>query len=539
MDAFLAAPSKFLRGRAVSGLLHSLGIDAKRFWVLTDLYGLLGERGEILDQLGANGVALKAVALIYAVLFSIMGLLLAMSPLTPWVYSLVLLAMTAFFMLSILLSEAGNSLFNPAESLILAHHPVNGATFTAAKLTHLARIVLVLVPAMDAGPALAGLLVAGAKWSFPIVHMLAALAAGLISALLCCAVYGWLLRLVPARRLRAAGQLCGTVPLLGMMLWQQVRPHLPAIGAWLPAPPRMLAVPAALAVVLIVVFGIRSLSADYLIRVTEIAHAGPAVAGRWRRSRTGWLVSRLFGGQPARAGFEFTGKMMRRDFQFRRQGVQILIFVLTGMAPLLLQAWRADPFSSRFSTAHLVPHILGFGLLATANLLPYGNDFKGAWIFLLPPAGVFGPFARGIFAALWIQIAVLPNTLLLFLFSWTWGPRHAVLFCGFSLAMTSFYLALVFRLIDGAPFSNQWDPRRQSELLPQMVAGGIIAAVTVLLQYFVVFRTEPLAAGVAAALGLAAYLVTRSSVAALESAITTDLGRLSGEAGTLYREVDV
>ena len=54
----------------------------------------------------------------------------------------------------------------------------DGATYTAAKLTHLASIILYLVPAMNAVPALAGLLLKGAGWSYPLFHLAVALALG-------------------------------------------------------------------------------------------------------------------------------------------------------------------------------------------------------------------------------------------------------------------------------------------------------------------------------------------------------------------------
>ncbi len=47
---------------------------------------------------------------------------------------------------------------NPVEAHVLAHQPINGATYVAAKLTHLVRILLYLVPAMNAIPAFGGLL---------------------------------------------------------------------------------------------------------------------------------------------------------------------------------------------------------------------------------------------------------------------------------------------------------------------------------------------------------------------------------------------
>jgi hypothetical protein len=82
----------------------------------------------------------------------------------------------------------------------------------------------------------------------------------------------------------------------------------------------------------------------------------------------GEIVALLFGGQPGRAGFAFVSSMMRRDYQFRRQAVPILIYGLVGLTPLVARGWRTDPLSGRFSMAHLLPHIIGGVLLFLARL---------------------------------------------------------------------------------------------------------------------------------------------------------------------------
>jgi hypothetical protein len=50
-----------LRPRATP-ILVACGVDVKRFWLLVDLFNQIGERGEMMDQLGRNGVALKSAA---------------------------------------------------------------------------------------------------------------------------------------------------------------------------------------------------------------------------------------------------------------------------------------------------------------------------------------------------------------------------------------------------------------------------------------------------------------------------------------------
>ena len=71
-----------------------------------------------------------------------------------------------------LLSETANSLVNPVEGLVLAHYPINGATYTAAKLTHLLRILSYTVPALNLLPALAGLVAARSPLDLPAAPLL-------------------------------------------------------------------------------------------------------------------------------------------------------------------------------------------------------------------------------------------------------------------------------------------------------------------------------------------------------------------------------
>ncbi len=544
MNGIKEAITKLLRGPRISRLLERFGIDPKRYWLLTDLFAELSERGEMLDELGRNGVALETVVKLYFGLSALFAVPFALAQPAPTTYLTAFLAFTAFLLLSILLAETGNSLVNPTEGLVLAHQPVNGATYTAAKLSHLLRIVLYLVPGLNAAPAFAGLILKTSGWSYPVLHLAAAFTVGLVAALLCCAFFGWLVRFVPVRRLKAAGQFAGTVPFLAMMWMQQIRTllaHLD-IRTWLPAQPAVrwsVGVVIAAGVVAVVALGIRSLSADYLIRVSGMVHGGASAASSARRSRIGALVRRFFGGQAGVAGFAYVSRMMLRDWQFRRQVVPMLVPALAGLGSMFASGWPADPFSGRFAPIHLLPHILGVLLLFVCILLPYGNDYRGAWIFLLAPSRAFEGFARGIYASLWIEVVVIPHLILLPLVAWPWGMRHTVLFVAYSIVIASSYLALGLRLIREIPFSKQADATRTAFMLPAMIMGGAGVAIAVGLQYFLVFRSAAVVALTIVALGIAAYVMTRASMGALAASLRYHLGRVSAETGTLYTEVEV
>ena len=95
---------------------------------------------------------------------------------------------------------------------------MNGATWSAAKLTHLVRAVVYVVAGVNGVPALIGLFLPhgeGTGWLFyPLAHLLIALGAGMVFALLCCSLFGWLIRFVPVRRLKAAAGLVQVVPMV-------------------------------------------------------------------------------------------------------------------------------------------------------------------------------------------------------------------------------------------------------------------------------------------------------------------------------------
>ncbi len=402
---------RFLRGPEVSRLLIRFGIDPKRYWLLMDLFGALTERREVMSQLGRDVITLKWTAILYAGFSALLSFGLVMGQAHVRTYLLAFLAFTLVVMLSVLIPEISNSLINPVEGLILAHQPINGATYTAAKLTHLLRILLYFIPGINAVPALAGLALTESRWYYPLQHMLWAFLAGLLLALFGCGVFGWLIRFVPAARLRTAGQIAEFWPLLALLSFRFIaavlgRLRLPQwlTGHW--------QVQAGLGVAIcgVVVLGIRSLSGDYLVRVSSIMQGRPAakkLSRRVRRSLAGDAVALLFGGQAGRAGFEYTRRMMVRDWQFRRGLIRLVPFF--GIAfTSLAKGLKVSPFSGQFSAMHFAPHLFGFMLFNICLVLAFGRDYKAAWVFLLIPGRAFGPFARGIYASLWLLGVVLP-----------------------------------------------------------------------------------------------------------------------------------
>jgi hypothetical protein len=109
--------------------------------------------------------------------------------------------------------------------------------------------------------------------------------------------------------------------------------------------------------------------------------AGSAVGSKTRRSRIAGIVA--FGGQSARAGYAFASRMMLRDWQFRRTLIGMSVVALMSVPAMVVSGWKIDPFSNQFTAMYFLPHTFGFLLFLICLVLPYGSDYKGAWVFRL------------------------------------------------------------------------------------------------------------------------------------------------------------
>jgi hypothetical protein len=285
------------------------------------------------------------------------------------------------------------------------------------------------------------------------------------------------------------------------------------------------------------VLGIRSLSADYLIRASTIARGGSKAGPALRRRPVEVIVARVCGGPGSRAGFAYVSRMARRDYQFRRQLVPLLPAIVMGVAGVVKGA-RVDPFSGQFTVAHLIPHMFGVGLLMICSVMQYGNEYKGSWIFQLAPQHVFAPFARGVYAFLF-NIGVLTPAVAMFLgFAWFWGAWHAALFAVFSAAVIATYLGFTLQLVKSIPFSQQPTAARGALMLPLLMLTSGIAAIAVAAQYFLVFSSQIAVLATAIGLAAACYFLTRRSLGSFAANMRFSLGQLAGESKLIYKEID-
>ena len=548
----LRAPfRRFLRGTAFTRLLKACGIDPRRYWILVDLFETLGARQELAGIGGYD--SMRAVAIVWFFFSSFVSLVMVATGSAPATYLLVFVVVTVFQLSVILVAEVAESLVNPVDGLVLAHQPVNGATWSGAKLTHLVRVVVYVVTGMNGVPALAGVLLPHtgeySRLLYAPAHFAIALIVGLIAGLLCCSLFGWLVRLMPVRRLKAAAAMVQAVPMLlffgfqyldeaaeGFQIWAasfELPAGWRAAGETIPGGfPALAGTVAAAAATLAMVFGLRALSRDHLIRASILMQSGMrARRSRRRRLPLARWVGRFGGGQAARAGYEYLLALVVRDWQFRRSMAMHAPAPIVFFIVMLVAGRELSPFGPGFAWAHLLPHLIGMLMLTVCLFLAYGNDYKGAWSFATAPDAAFRVFAGGVCTALWLVLVLLPHVFWLVVLAWSWGVADSAVFIAYSAAVGSLYLGVGLRLIGGVPFGRQMAPVRNALTMGMLMGFGLAVAVAVGIQY-VLFRSYSAVVVATVVVGAGAWFVTRLSLGSFATRMRSSLK--PGTPGALF-----
>ena len=531
---------------AFTSLLSRCGIEPCQYWLLVGLFDTLSQRQE-LARIGSHDHGARiwiALMCFFATAASLGGVAFGISPdILCWS----LAGLTAFQLSLVLLPEVAENLVNPVEGLVLAHQPVSGSTWLGAKLTHLVKFVAFVVAAINVLPAVIGCFLDHQSTFlalvYPAKHLLVAFGLGLLVALLCCSLFGWLALFIPARRLKRAAVVAQVIPML-LVLPMQFHDRLEAAyedheelfawsGRWATAIDEtvpggwatVLGIAAAALGLVAITIGLRSLSRDHLIRASALVQSGT----RRRRAKKnesviGQWSARIAGGQAGRAGFEYLGTMMLRDWQFKVNiaGIVPLLVMLVVLPTLEGQSVMSSPFGTGFALSHLLPHALGLVIVSIGLALSYGNDYKGTWWFLLVPATSVLPFARGVHARLVLLLVVAPSLVLFIACMWHWNAGEAVLFVAFSSVVASLYLAFSLHLITGIPFGKQRDPGRRMGALAAVIIFLAVVGIGIGVQYLL-FLSE-VAVVVAVLVGSAcAYFLTGMAIQNLRSRIQTHI----------------
>jgi hypothetical protein len=549
--------------RAVAVLAAPLGVDGRQLALLVRLFGALGERKEVTGALGTDRQAMQLTAMGLLVP-GVLMCLLAFGAMPLGEYDLITLGISSMLLLVMLVVEASNSFLNPAEATVLAHQPISGATYFTAKLTYLLAVVLRLELSVSGPPSLAGLLKPEARWFYPLTHFGSACLAGIFIALMACALFGLLFRVLPASRLRSAALWMQLLVTLSPLLFNVARPARRAIAAapWLPhvdlsflpiawfsaigvmgqAPPaiplRWPAIAGAAISLVLIAYGIRSLSAGYLSRVVGVLRASRG-RRRARRSIAGRLVGMLTARPSGRAAFGFLSAMMRRDWQFRRAMTQSLVTLLL-YVPIIARSLRGpSPFVGATPSAiGLAPEILSLVTFMACMVLAYSDHFRASWIFLLAPRDGVRAFVRGVYWSLWLPFAAVPLLLTFPAFAWRWGLADAALFTAYGLAVTAFLLAPQLFVVEGLPFGCPPKADRTHMMLPMILFGPVVLLIGWVLQWHFLFRSRALTAIAAVLFAFGAVLVARQSLRLLESRADRSLARLAGGPAGMFEVPD-
>ena len=163
-----APPAPFTRPPA---LASPTAIDPSQLSVLVRTFFRINTRGNITRSLGKQGrFGLWGILIFYGLMGLSMGFYVMLIK-APFLYFIILHAITLMFIGMATLVESGQVLFNPAEKDILTHLPVSPRTVVAAKLLSLTGFTMLLAFAYNLGPFFFILALPEVRWWAPLAHL--------------------------------------------------------------------------------------------------------------------------------------------------------------------------------------------------------------------------------------------------------------------------------------------------------------------------------------------------------------------------------
>ncbi|HTS16540.1 MAG TPA: hypothetical protein VMP11_03110 [Verrucomicrobiae bacterium] len=131
-------------------------------------------------------------------MYLILGLMVSSSvfvAMDVFTFSLILLSMTFFVVGSAATLESSDVLFNVGESDILGHRPIHPRTLLLAKWLNLVGVSMFLGGALNVFPMFFGLGARGARWWFPMTHVISIVLLSMFCSMAVVCVYGLIIRL--------------------------------------------------------------------------------------------------------------------------------------------------------------------------------------------------------------------------------------------------------------------------------------------------------------------------------------------------------
>lgn len=410
-------------------LLTLLGVDPIQWRVLvqTALRVDLRTTGVMsMSRLASRGNG-KSSLRSFAITLGVMGLILG---LIVFVASDLFFSISLFF--SFLLFSVGSSLLLEYQAIVLSpddyrqlgYQPITSRTFFAARLTSVLVYVWIMTLALGFFPFIASALTRNGGPFVTIVLILTALLASTTAALLVISVYGWLLTLLPASRLKHALsylQLAATFLiyasyfLLPRLIGQDALRQfsMPRAG-WILAIPGTwyasivdlaagryaveaasagaMPIQLALGSLTLVLAGVAvaasggRLSLDYADRLAELMTDSTSDASRAKqRVRKG----RVFRDGERRAVALLVKALFRHDMKFRLGVLGIvpltIIYLLGGFGG---HGGVTDPFEmgTRRGEPQLVYYAVLFFPTMLRQVMSRSDGYRAAWIFFATPA---------------------------------------------------------------------------------------------------------------------------------------------------------
>lgn len=546
-------------------LLRRMGLDPRQFVLFLELFRTLSEREELMGSAGVNRFNIVYLSYwaglmsVYVLAFCMFGNSVPPAP----VYLLVDLSITFALAFLVFVREAANSLFNPVEAVMLAHTPIHGPTYAAAKIVHIVIAVLYLVLGLNLYPALVGAIASpGARWFWFVTHLVSALLIGLWTAFIICAFYGLIRRLVPAGPLKSVSTWIQVISMsafvaipvifrsfmadlfaaryensqwtwlpltwfveIGRTGCQGATWRLGSQGAW-----------SILASILIIWFGLRSFYGTYL---SEAAFGVVRQSGG--KCRRGVLyrclaasASAVTGAAEGLGAFCFVSQMIRRDRLLWRA---ILMQTWIPLLAIVLAATTIARFGV-FPAAHFLPHLLGLMILAICINLPITAFTKASWIYLTAPIGSGRAFARGIIGALWVSMVALPHAALLLFIALFVNWREAAPVAGFNLIVVSLYFAFGIGKISGLPFSSPANESRNIVNSIHIQVCGLMAIVFPMVAQVILWMSGRFVLKAAIAVCVGIFFVLRLNIERLEREIRWRLYLLKCGPNQMFREYE-
>jgi ABC-2 type transport system permease protein len=505
-------------------LLTLLGVDPIQWRVLvqTALRVDLRTTGVMSMSRMASRGAGKASLRSFAITLGVMGLILGL---------IIFVAGDLFFSLSLffsfLLFSVGSSLLLEYQAIVLSpddyrqlgYQPITSRTFFAARLTSVLLYVWIMTLALGCFPFIASALTRNGGAIVTIVLIATALLASTTAALLVISVYGWLLTLLPASRLKYALsylQLAATFLiyasyfLLPRLIGQDALRQfsMPRTGWVLAIPGTWYAslvgivagqttpIQLALASITLVLAGVAMvasggrLSLDYADRLADLMTDSTSDAGQSKqRVRPG----RVFRDGERRAVALLVKGLFRHDMKFRLGVLGIvpltIIYLLGGFGG---HGGVTDPFEmgTRRGEPQLVYYAVLFFPTMLRQVMSRSDGYRAAWIFFATPADT----SRLVLAVKDFVLAyfVLPYLAFLGLLLAWWFRRldHLVILL-VTLALLCHLVLLVQLLLNPElPFSQPETKGSRSQLMV-LAIGLSVFAVWLPAMLHMAFATTP------------------------------------------------